>query len=85
MPWLCQLVRTGRPDLTMLRLSWTHVVLAGPSCPIWFAPLSSGHDGAGPKLADEQLTAAEIEWRRWAHWQLQRSVARLNRPFASNA
>jgi len=47
-------------------------VNAGPSCPIRFGT------GNNPKeaLADQCLTAAEIEWRRWSGWQMERTAAR---------
>ena len=39
----------------------------GPSCPI---PDRSGHN---PSHGELDLTAQEIEWRRWAEWQKQKS------------
>ena len=39
----------------------------GPSCPI---PDRSGNNPACDEL---DMTAQEIEWRRWAEWQKQKS------------
>jgi len=52
---------------------------AGPSCPIYFkSKIASGSDHSS--LMDHCLTAAEIEWRRWSEWQLQRTaLKRLKR------
>ena len=45
-------------------------VNAGPACPIRFA--APGNHG--DSLADQCLTAAEIEWRRWSGWQMERTA-----------
>ena len=43
---------------------------AGPCCPIRFThPLERAES-----LDDLYLTAAEIEWRRWSAWQMERSI-----------
>ena len=43
---------------------------AGPTCPIRFKTPGDPKDS----LADQCLTAAEIEWRRWSRWQMERTA-----------
>ena len=50
--------------------SWKVVVNAGPACPIRFTT----PDNHNESLADQCLTAAEIEWRRWSGWQMERTA-----------
>jgi len=45
-------------------------VNAGPACPIRFGTPNSQVES----LADQCLTAAEIEWRRWSGWQMERTA-----------
>ena len=45
-------------------------VNAGPACPIRFATPENQNES----LADQCLTAAEIEWRRWSGWQMERTA-----------
>jgi len=45
-------------------------VNAGPSCPIRFGTGNNSKEA----LADQCLTAAEIEWRRWSGWQMERTA-----------
>ena len=45
-------------------------VNAGPACPIRFATPEQPEES----LADQCLTAAEIEWRRWSGWQMERTA-----------
>ena len=45
-------------------------VNAGPACPIRFAIPKNQKES----LADQCLTAAEIEWRRWSGWQMERTA-----------
>ena len=45
---------------------------AGPACPIRFATPEQPEE----PLADQCLTAAEIEWRRWSGWQMERTAAK---------
>ena len=48
---------------------------AGPSCPIRFTQRDNDQS-----LVDVCLTAAEVEWRRWSEWQMERSaLKRLKR------
>jgi hypothetical protein len=47
-------------------------VNAGPACPIRFDSLEQQNES----LADQCLTAAEIEWRRWSGWQMERTAAK---------
>jgi len=43
---------------------------AGPACPIRFGSTHNQNES----LADQCLTAAEIEWRRWSGWQMERTA-----------
>ncbi|WP_250397585.1 hypothetical protein [Synechococcus sp. MU1651] len=45
---------------------------AGPACPIRFGTTNNQKES----LADQCLTAAEIEWRRWSGWQMERTAAK---------
>jgi hypothetical protein len=45
---------------------------AGPDCPIRFDSLEQRNES----LTDQCLTAAEIEWRRWSGWQMERTAAK---------
>jgi hypothetical protein len=44
---------------------------AGPSCPIRFTQRDQAQS-----LVDLCLTAAEVEWRRWSEWQMERSATK---------
>jgi hypothetical protein len=43
---------------------------AGPACPIRFGVPENQTES----LTDQYLTAAEIEWRRWSVWQMERTA-----------
>ena len=45
-------------------------VNSGPTCPIRF----DTQEHQTESLADQHLTAAEIEWRRWSGWQMERTA-----------
>ena len=47
-------------------------VNASPACPIRFDSIEQQKES----LADQCLTAAEIEWRRWSCWQMERTAAK---------
>jgi len=59
----------------MVNSRWKIEMNAGPACPIRFGSLEHQKES----LADQCLTAAEIEWRRWSGWQLERTAAKQSR------
>ena len=62
-------------------MSWEIAVNAGPACPIRFATPEHQNES----LADQCLTAAEIEWRRWSGWQMERTAEKQFRKSGPDA